>query len=57
MPSRMSLQDDGHEVIKLGGDTGLIDRLRQSPLISSSTLQKAFKVETGKPISLPFWNF
>ncbi|MFB3887004.1 MAG: ATP-grasp domain-containing protein [Thermodesulfobacteriota bacterium] len=24
------LQDDGHEVIKLGGDTGLIDRLRQA---------------------------
>jgi len=26
------LQSDGHEVIKLGGDTGLIDRLRQTSI-------------------------
>ena len=26
------LKSDGHEVIKLGGDTGLIDRLRQTPV-------------------------
>lgn len=26
------LQSDGHEVIKLGGDTGLIDRLRKAPV-------------------------
>ena len=26
------LEGDGHQVIKLGGDTGLIDRLRQTPI-------------------------
>ena len=26
------LQDDGHEVVKLGGDTGIIDRLRKTPV-------------------------
>jgi len=26
------LESDGHQVIKLGGDTGLIDRLRQTPI-------------------------
>jgi D-alanine-D-alanine ligase len=26
------LQSDGHEVIKLGGDTGLIDRLKKTPV-------------------------
>lgn len=26
------LEGDGHEVIKLGGDTGLIDRLRRTPI-------------------------
>jgi len=26
------LEEEGHEVIKLGGDTGLIDRLRQRPV-------------------------
>jgi D-alanine-D-alanine ligase len=26
------LESEGHEVIKLGGDTGLIDRLRQAPV-------------------------
>lgn len=26
------LEDDGHDVVKLGGDTGLIDRLRQAPV-------------------------
>jgi D-alanine-D-alanine ligase len=26
------LEDDGHEVIKLGGDRGLIDRLRKTPV-------------------------
>jgi D-alanine-D-alanine ligase len=26
------LERDGHEVMKLGGDTGLIDRLRQTPI-------------------------
>ncbi len=26
------LESDGHEVIKLGGDSGLIDRLRQTPI-------------------------
>ncbi len=29
---REVLKADGHEVIKLGGDTGLIDRLRQTPV-------------------------
>ena len=27
-----ALESEGHEVIKLGGDTGLIDRLRQVPV-------------------------
>jgi len=26
------LEGDGHQVVKLGGDTGLIDRLRQTPI-------------------------
>ena len=29
---REVLESEGHEVIKLGGDTGLIDRLRQAPV-------------------------
>jgi len=29
---REVLESEGHEVIKLGGDTGLIDRLRQTPV-------------------------
>jgi D-alanine-D-alanine ligase len=29
---RQVLQDEGHEVVKLGGDPGLIDRLRKTPV-------------------------
>jgi D-alanine-D-alanine ligase len=29
---RKVLEDEGHDVIKLGGDAGLIDRLRQTPV-------------------------
>jgi D-alanine-D-alanine ligase len=29
---RKALEDEGHDVIKLGGDAGLIDRLRQTPV-------------------------
>ena len=47
------LEGEGHEVIKLGGGPGLIDRLKQTALDIVLTSQKASKGEIARPISQP----
>jgi len=49
------LESDGHEVIKLGGGLGLIDRLRQTPIDIVFNIAEGLH-ETGRPIFRLSWN-
>ena len=56
---RKVLESEGHEVIKLGGDTGLIDRLRQAPVDIVFNIAEGFQGrnrEAHIPALLEFLN-
>src|SRR4030066_1797351 len=56
---RKVLENEGHEVIKLGGDTGLIDRLRQAPIDIVFNIAEGFQGrnrEAHIPALLEFLN-